>query len=98
MFKYGLYLTYLGSMNPFGDTKEVEGYLILPGTIPVAIWGTINYKGNELREVIPIRETQSVEELDKQLKTLIKRLKDRIEMIKSLEEEDGKIQTKETKN
>lgn len=85
--KYGLYLHYEEGENPFKEVREVEGFLLLPGTTPIAVWGSIKFKGEEILEVIPIpKETQpSVEELDKILKTVIKRLKERLEFMKIVE-------------
>lgn len=88
MFKYGLVLQFEGDNNPFNATREVEGYLILPNTTPIAVWGSWVFKGTELVEVLPV-SSNNVQEFDKILDKIIKRLKDRIQMIRDMENMGG---------
>lgn len=93
MLKYGLFLTHPGG-NPFEEIISVEGYLIVPDSKIVAIW--VEYKG--MKEVLPIEPVEgslSVEVLDEHLKQAIKRIKNRIEFIKKLEEENADKRVKD---
>ncbi len=92
MFKYGLYLLD-GEHNVFKESVvPVEGMLHIPGTKIVGVWGELQYKGVSLIESLPYKEENLNEEVvDEILKKVIKRLKNRIEFIKSLEENNGGI-------
>lgn len=86
MFKYGLYLVQ-GTGNPFDEVISTEGYLILPGSRVIAIW--IEFE--DMREVFPVEGETTIERLDEYLKLGIKRIRERVRLIKELEENyDGK--------
>ncbi|MDI1472974.1 hypothetical protein QI155_10565 [Thermodesulfovibrio sp. 1176] len=86
MFKYGLYLLD-GEQNVFKEQLvPVEGMLYIPGTKVVAVWGELQYKGSTLVENLPYKEEQFDENaVDTLLKKIIKRLKDRVDFIESLQ-------------
>lgn len=85
MLKYGLFLAIPG-VNPFEEVTSVEGYLVVPGSKIIGLW--VEYKG--MKEVLPVKEdTTSIETLDEYLKQGIKRIKNRIEFLKKMEEEDA---------
>jgi hypothetical protein len=86
--RYGLYLT-VGN-DPFkGGIQEVEGYLIPPGAMPIGVWVSLQWKGSEIKEVLPCtlgdEERAPAERLDQILRKCVERVKTRIALMKELE-------------
>jgi len=107
--KYGLYLIMEEKgENPLSLDRLVttEGFLIYPNSKIIGVWGSLDYRGQTLLEVIPWTENTpaTMDNLDRVLSQIVKRLQNRIKFEREVYNGDlqapniRRIPEKENKN